>query len=785
MSDLDSVYVVGRFGIAVEDGPDVGDDPDVVWCDTGVVSLDPKQGEAKVVGGSPVPWTGGQSTFKPTIDAEGFLTWRGQHFIKLVDLTSVKVNPRIVDGKATHGVRFDRVKAGDMEVKFEQRAVRLAADMAEPLGVEAAAAFGLPVGTLVCDLTKLLPIPVANSVPIVRGETGTGITDALQPTPTTMALALSDGTTTSEIELPVGPGGSDAGVAGYLADPGSASNAAVTANIEAGMATVAKLLASGKPIHLLHSGNNLLAPDGTTQFYEAAASFGFGSLDVDVRSFAGCTTDLALLHDTTVDSATTSAGSLADQSPMSYRELLVDSSAWFRQGWGDTRLSTFMDLVTRYGNKQILWPEIKDPTTSVQDPVPILLKIIEQNHLEKSVVVCSAVFSALAPFAAKGIECCLVARADQIAGYTPAQLLDAGVRFAHFQGKSYVNDPVSGNPALAVSDATFQAFINAGVKVMPWTLGRQSEVKRYMDMGCVGAFLSSPYTAGDPSLYRRTTDPLVSNRQYHAPFLTSNAGGAKDDTYSDDARGAFGNGRHKSVVSGGGNTQYILQAWACPLVNPNTYAIDVDFVYDTPHTDPTKVFGILVGSDTDKAFLNTNTDIGYKVFMRQNGSMQVVRFNGTNQTSLGTQSTTALLTTPPLLSAALTTSGAIASLPVASASVPNAIPAGAKLLIPTTGGAGGKGQIVTVAAGGAAAGATSIPVASFTPSSAVGSGAALPQVVHFKVEVTPTAIKQTRTDTGESFQVTDAAMRGGYFHFFKEGGGSGNIVFSYMNAAVS
>lgn len=172
MADLDYVYVVGRFGIAVADGGDPDDDPDTVWCDTGTISLEPQKGETKVAGGLPVPWTGGQSVFKPTIDAEGFLTWHGQHFMKVVDLTSDKVNPRVVDGKATHGVRFDQVKAGDQTVTFEQRPVRLSADMATALDSTAAAAYGLPTGTLVCDLTKLLPVPVANSVPIVVGPQG-------------------------------------------------------------------------------------------------------------------------------------------------------------------------------------------------------------------------------------------------------------------------------------------------------------------------------------------------------------------------------------------------------------------------------------------------------------------------------------------------------------------------------------------------------------------------------------------------------------------------------------
>lgn len=231
MADLDSVYVVGRFGIAVGDGADFDDDPDVIWCDTGTISFEPQKGETKVAGGSPTPWTGGQATFPSTIDAEGYLTWRGQHFMKLVDLTSLKVNPRVVDGKATHNVRFDKVKAGDQTVTFEQRSIRASADMAAPLDdPAAAAAYGLPLGTPVIDLTAALPVPVANSVPIVVGPRGIGIT-GMSVVGGELEVALTNGDTLNAGELPVGPGGSDAGVASYLGDPDSESAVVLAAKM--------------------------------------------------------------------------------------------------------------------------------------------------------------------------------------------------------------------------------------------------------------------------------------------------------------------------------------------------------------------------------------------------------------------------------------------------------------------------------------------------------------------------------------------------------------------------
>jgi hypothetical protein len=223
MTDLDFVKVVGRFGITVADSADDGDEPDIIWCDSGEILLHPLITEVKVAG-SPIPWTGGQADYQTTIDAEGYVAWRGQRYVKVVDLTSEKVNPRIVDGKATHQVTFKNVTAGEMSVLFEPRNVRLSADMVNP-------------DTGVCDLTLLLPVPIASAVPIVVGPSGTGLTGGVvQESPTSVAFELTNGGTTDEIELPVGPGGSDVGVAGYLDDEDSDTRAVldplVTAKVQ-------------------------------------------------------------------------------------------------------------------------------------------------------------------------------------------------------------------------------------------------------------------------------------------------------------------------------------------------------------------------------------------------------------------------------------------------------------------------------------------------------------------------------------------------------------------------
>jgi glucosylceramidase len=66
-----------------------------------------------------------------------------------------------------------------------------------PLTSQAAAdALGLPLGTMVCDITILSPVPAAGGTPIVVGPAGKSI-DALAVTGNSLVATMSDGTTKS------------------------------------------------------------------------------------------------------------------------------------------------------------------------------------------------------------------------------------------------------------------------------------------------------------------------------------------------------------------------------------------------------------------------------------------------------------------------------------------------------------------------------------------------------------------------------------------------------------
>lgn len=226
MPDLDYVKLVGRLGLTAADGSDVDDDPDTIWCNEGIVRVTPLITYTKVAGGSPVPWTAGNASIDVLIGSDGRLTHNGKDGVWLVDLTSDKVNPQIAPNRATHRVEFIGVKADGTDVRFPSMEVRL-------------------VGPEVNDLTVVSPVPSGNPVPIVRGERGVGVQSA-EIDGGDLLLALDDGSEINAGELPVGPGGSDAGVASYITTPGSETATALADSIAEVVDPVAEVIDTGR-----------------------------------------------------------------------------------------------------------------------------------------------------------------------------------------------------------------------------------------------------------------------------------------------------------------------------------------------------------------------------------------------------------------------------------------------------------------------------------------------------------------------------------------------------------
>ena len=213
--DLDYVKIVGRLGITRADGSDPNEMPDTVWCDTGTVRFEPILPYTRIVDGTPVPWTAGHSIITASIDPEGYVSLNGTQGVWLIDLGSDKVNPKIPRNKGAYRVSFNGIKADGSTVEIPSFVMH-------------------PIPGVDNDITLMLPLPVAGGQSIVqgprgdRGDDGVSV-DSLDVEAGNLLVSYSDGSETNLGPLPVGPGGSDEGVASYLASETSESRVVLNA----------------------------------------------------------------------------------------------------------------------------------------------------------------------------------------------------------------------------------------------------------------------------------------------------------------------------------------------------------------------------------------------------------------------------------------------------------------------------------------------------------------------------------------------------------------------------
>lgn len=261
MVDLDYAPVVGRFGITVGDLPaidvdaDVDVNPDVLWCDEGTVTLVPLVTQMKVTGDPTVgPFMAGNAPIETVIDADtGRMTYNGSDTTWVLDLGSDKVNPRFDRDVASYRVEFKGMRCRGVDVKFTDFTFH-----AKPLSVLA------EEGKTVNDLALVSPVPATGGTPIVRGP---GVISATVNGDGELLLNLETGEQVNAGELPVGPGGSAAGVASYLA-PGTVVDTAAgdlvadpASALRTGLNTA--FVRRWQPNTAYTAGDLALAPDGT------------------------------------------------------------------------------------------------------------------------------------------------------------------------------------------------------------------------------------------------------------------------------------------------------------------------------------------------------------------------------------------------------------------------------------------------------------------------------------------------------------------------------------------
>lgn len=476
---------------------------------------------------------------------------------------------------------------------------------------------------------------------------------------------------------------------------------------------------------------------------------------------------LVCIHDSTYDRTTTRSGNVADASATAAMQAVVDASVWFGGGFSDTRLPTEADFFNTFATAHSICPEPKNAAAAV-----LLAHEIERLGLQHTSLPNSFSREWLQPFLDVGCSNVLLNILAMPSSGTRAQYLADGVNWI---GVTYNG---------SVTPANVLTLVSEGFEVLVGTVTRGTDATATHDWLAIKASISA-WASDDPlyfahvldsanaARYRRTTDPFESQAYYHGHHAITGI-----PPVSQALRGTFRGGDRWGFPAT--QDSWVLQGWACPLSTPTDYTIDFNLTFDGIGSSTSRWGGVFFGMTADHGYrdLNQSTETGYQFWCRASGSCELVeKAAGVPQGS--TQSTTSnqAISAPLTLSSGLSAGVAITALPVTA--IPSNLASGARFKLPT-------GQVATLS-GAATAGATSVAVTSITPSAAVASGAAIPQTVPLRIDVTPTTITCTRVDTSQTVSLTDSSVRGPYFYFGQSStsGGATGFSCSFSDVVIS
>ena len=215
-----------------------------------------------------------------------------------------------------------------------------------------------------------------------------------------------------------------------------------------------------------HRGGALLAPENTLAAFGRAAALGV-PIETDVRRLDDGT--LVLLHDPTVDRTTTASGPVTALTRAAYARLVTDAPAEGRPGRTATGLPTLDDLLDRFGNRELLLLEVKDPAAAAP-----LLDALDADRIDRrSVVVESFNAPDLALATARGWDTALLGGTDPLAA--------AG------QGIDWLSPEQS-----SVSAPLIQATHAAGLRLSTWTVDNRAAAEALVAMGVDAVITDDP-----------------------------------------------------------------------------------------------------------------------------------------------------------------------------------------------------------------------------------------------------------------------------------------------------
>jgi glycerophosphoryl diester phosphodiesterase len=420
---------------------------------------------------------------------------------------------------------------------------------------------------------------------------------------------------------PQGPRG-EPGPAGPKGDPGSAGattfaelTGAPTDNA-ALAAALANLPAPGNSIDpriCAHRFGASVALENTLSAFRAMLAAGVRQFETDIQ----VTSDGALIlhHDDTVDRMTDGTGAISAMTAAEIRELRVVPPAWFGNEvqYPPEPVPFLDDLLDAADERDIVVRlEVKNPAASL----PLVAELNRRNWPKERVIVTSFLQAALTPAIAAGYPVGFI-----ITDPSPiscAALKQIGIDYIDV-GMDYA------------TEAFVQRAHDAGLKVTAWTLIRRTEAATMFARGADFVTTDDPvWLAGLPTPSCR--DPFALARRWPG-FLETYTSGDRARTFANN--GEF--------VESGSGFSGVLMSWGCPIPDPENWSLNFDCQINSwqdsgRHADVTVLQSDGWWADTAGSY----SQIGFNVFERGNGSIELYRASVGTVVAVATYAGTAL-----------------------------------------------------------------------------------------------------------------------------------------------
>jgi glycerophosphoryl diester phosphodiesterase len=350
-------------------------------------------------------------------------------------------------------------------------------------------------------------------------------------------------------------------------------------------------------MYIAHRGSAALYPEETMLAYDKSVDDKNILLEGDVQTLADGA--LGLLHNLTVDDATTSSGPVASFGESQWRNLKVDGDWWHGSNFGDLSPALFSEWVARFKGKAILVPEDKDLKSMAG-----MLAVLRANNVDKDqVLLQSFSIETLRLAVAAGYPACFL----NGTAARPNDVKAAGVKYAGISATLVSSDIAS--------------WVSSGLSVLMWTVNRRYLRDLHIPLGVKGFFSDDP-------TYLREKAPLWSTDRFDLQTWLPGMLGNKDDAGFGN-RGKFLGDGYWGYGQTGPTYAGCLQGYLCPIMGnaeAKNYSFNLSVRFDAAlNDDPTRWASVFIGVNDRPFFDMTEETSGYHILFRKNGTIGIYR----------------------------------------------------------------------------------------------------------------------------------------------------------------